>query len=74
MHTAKVTKIGNSSGIVLPKEVLSDMNLSQGDQVFIVKAEDGYRIVAYDPNFEEQLAAAAEGERAYRNALRQLAK
>ncbi|HEY1720104.1 MAG TPA: AbrB/MazE/SpoVT family DNA-binding domain-containing protein [Magnetospirillaceae bacterium] len=74
MHALKITKIGNSSGVVLPKDVLSDLNLEQGDQIFIVKSEDGYKIVPYDPDFEEQLAAAVEGERVYRNALRQLAK
>lgn len=74
MHTLKITKIGNSSGVVLPKDVLTDLNVEQGDRVFIVKADDGYKLVPYDPEFEEQLAAGKEGERAYRNALRQLAK
>jgi putative addiction module antidote len=74
MHALKVTKIGNSSGVILPKDVLADLNLGVGDQVFIVKGDDGYRIVPYDPGFEEQVAAAVEGGRKYRNALRALAK
>lgn len=74
MYVLKVTKIGNSSGVILPKEVLTDLNLVQGDRVFLVKADDGYRIVPYDPDFQEQVEAAKEGGRRYRNALRLLAK
>ena len=74
MHAAKVTRIGNSSGVVLPKELLSELNLSPGDRVFFIKEADGYKLAPYDPDFEEQVAAAEEGARVLRNTLRQLAK
>ena len=74
MTALKITKIGNSSGVILPKEVMADLNVEQGDQLFIVKDAGGYKLVPYDPSFEEQLSAFRAGARKYRNALRQLAK
>ena len=70
----KLRAVGNSTGLVLSKEVLADMSLSQGDEVFLVKTEDGYKITPYDATFEEQMAAAEKGMRQYRNALKELAK
>lgn len=70
----KLRAIGNSTGVVLPKEVLADLALEQGDRVFLVKTEDGYRLSPYDASLAEQLEAAKLGMRQYRNALRELAK
>lgn len=70
----KLRAVGNSTGLVLSKEVLSDMALSQGDEVFLVKTEDGYKITPYDAQFEQQMEAAEQGMRQYRNALKELAK
>ncbi len=70
----KLRAIGNSTGVVLPKEVLADLALEQGDRVFLIKTEGGYRLSPYDAALEEQLEAAKLGMRQYRNALRELAK
>jgi putative addiction module antidote len=70
----KVRAIGNSSGVVLPKEVLAELNLEQGDRIFLVKTESGYKLSPYDEAMDEQLAAARVGMRQYRNTLRELAK
>ena len=70
----KLRAVGNSTGLVLSKEVLSDMALSQGDEVFLVKTKDGYKITPYDAQFEQQMEAAEQGMRQYRNALKELAK
>jgi putative addiction module antidote len=70
----KLRAIGNSTGIVLPKEVLAELDLKQDDKVFLVKTEDGYKITAYDETFRKQMEAAQEGMQKYRNALRELAK
>ena len=70
----KLRAVGNSTGLVLSKEVLADMALTQGDEVFLVKTEDGYKITPYDAKFEEQMTAAEKGMRQYRNALKELAK
>ncbi|GJL90006.1 MAG: transcriptional regulator [Minwuia thermotolerans] len=75
MTALKVRQIGNSLGVVLPKEVLSRLNLAEGDSVFVTETPDGaMRITPYDPAFEEQMRAAREGMAAYRNTLRELAK
>lgn len=70
----KLRAIGNSTGVVLPKEVLADLKLEQGDRIFLIKTEGGYRLSPYDAALEEQLEAAELGMRQYRNALRELAK
>ncbi len=70
----KLRAVGNSTGLVLPKEVLAELDLSEGDKVFLVKTEKGYEITAYDETFKKQMEAAQEGMQRYRNALRELAK
>lgn len=70
----KLRAVGNSTGVVLPKEVLADLKLEQGDRVFLIKTDDGYRLSPYDASLAEQLEAAEIGMKAYRNALRELAK
>jgi putative addiction module antidote len=71
----KIRPVGNSLGVVLPKEALARLNLKDGDTLFLTEAPDGsMRITQYDPSFDEQMRAAQEGMRKYRNALRRLAK
>ncbi|TMJ00109.1 MAG: AbrB/MazE/SpoVT family DNA-binding domain-containing protein [Alphaproteobacteria bacterium] len=70
----KITKIGNSLGVVLPKEALARLKVDQGDSVFLTEAPDGYRITLYDEQLGIQLAEAREIMRRRRNALRELAK
>ena len=75
MNALKIRQIGNSLGVVLPKEALNRLNVKEGDQLFLIEAPDGsVHLTPYDPDFEEQIEAAREGMGAYRNALRQLAK
>ena len=74
MIKAKLTTVGNSTGIVLPKEALARLNVRKGDTLFLVETEDGYRMTPYDPEFEAQMAAAEQAIGRYRNALRELAK
>lgn len=70
----KLRAVGNSTGVVLPKEVLAELKLTQGDRIFLIKTEDGYRLSPYDAALAEQLEAAELGMREYRNALHELAK
>ena len=58
MVALKLRKIGNSVGVVLPREVLARMQLTEGDTIFLTDSPDGYRITPYDPKFEEQMAVA----------------
>ncbi len=70
----KVRRVGNSLGVVLPKEALTRLNVDEGDQLYITEAPDGFRITAADPEFAKQMEVAEKGLRRYRNALRELAK
>jgi putative addiction module antidote len=75
MTQLKVRPIGNSLGVVLPKEILAHLNLKSGDLLHLTEAPDGaMRITACDPGFEEQMQLARKGMRKFRNALRELAK
>jgi putative addiction module antidote len=75
MLDMKVRKIGNSLGVVLPKEVLSRLNVQDGDKVFLTEAPDGsYRITPYDPEFEKKIKIGKTFMARYRNTLRALAK
>ncbi len=70
----KVRKIGNSLGIVLPREVLMHLNVGEGDTLTISEAQDGVRLTSSDPNFAKSMAVFESLNRRYRNALRELAK
>ena len=74
MHTLTVTSVGNSLGVVLPKDVTSRMELQKGDKIFLTKAPDGYRLTPYDPEFKEQMETARKVMKKRRNVLRQLSK
>jgi len=71
----KVRQVGNSLGVVLPKETLVRLNLREGDALYLTEAPDGsMRITPYDPEFETQMRIAREGMAKFRNTLRELAK
>jgi putative addiction module antidote len=74
MFKIKVATVGNSTGIVLPKEALSKLQAAKGDTLYLVETEDGYKLTAYDQDFETQLKAARQVMKKYRNSLRALAK
>ena len=74
MQTLKVTQIGNSLGVVLPKEAVARLRVGKGDVVFLTETDDGFRITPYDPEFARQMEAAEEVSKRRRNALRVLAK
>jgi putative addiction module antidote len=74
MIRLKVTTIGNSVGVVLPKEALQRLKVDKGDTLTLVESEGGYELTAYDPAFEEEMNAARKVMKRYRNALRELAK
>ena len=70
----KVTRIGNSLGVILPKDALAELQVEVGDQLFLTSSPDGFRITPYDPEFETQLKLARDIMRERRDALRELAK
>jgi putative addiction module antidote len=74
MHALKLTQIGNSVGVILPKEMLARLKLEKGDTVHLTETPDGFMLTPYDPAFEEQLALGREFMRDYRDTFRALAK
>jgi putative addiction module antidote len=75
MHVAlKLTQIGNSVGVILPKEVLTRMRLEKGDTVFLTESPEGYQIVPYDPDVVTQVELGREFMREYRDTFHALAK
>ncbi|MDP4301510.1 AbrB/MazE/SpoVT family DNA-binding domain-containing protein [Leptothrix discophora] len=74
MHALKLTQIGNSVGVILPKEMLARLKLEKGDTVHLTETPDGFMLTPYDPAFEEQLALGREFMREYRDTFRALAK
>lgn len=74
MHTLKLTQIGNSVGLILPKEVLLRLKLVKGDTVFLTDAPGAVTITPHDPSFEEQLEIGREFMREYRDTFNALAK
>lgn len=74
MYTLNLTTIGNSTGVILPKEVLTRLRLEKGDKVCLTEVNGGFQITVYDPAFEKEMAAAKDVMKQYRNALNELAK
>lgn len=74
MTTVKLTTVGNSTGIVLPKEVLERLRVSKGDVLHMIETPTGIALSPYDPEFEKQIEAAEAVMRTDRNLLKKLAE
>ena len=72
--TIKVRKIGNSLGILLPKEVADQLHIAEGDTLHVVTDTTAHTFTPFDPGFNAAMTAFEETRRKYRNALRALAK
>jgi putative addiction module antidote len=71
----KLRKIGNSVGVVLPKEALARLNANEGDALYLTEATDGgFRVTATNPEFARKMKVAESLSRRYRHALKELAK
>jgi putative addiction module antidote len=71
----QVRKIGNSVGLILPKEMIARLNLKEGDKLFPVEQPGGSVLLTpYDPDFEKAMTIARRGMKRYHNALAELAK
>jgi len=70
----KVRKIGNSLGVILPKQTLDALNVGEDDELFIVRTADGIRLTPYDPEFAETLEDARSFMDSHRNAFKKLAE
>lgn len=74
MARLKVTRIGNSLGVILPRDVASRLNVEKGDELACSETPNGVELSPYDPDFERKLDAARKVSRRYRNALKELAR
>ena len=74
MHTLKLTQVGNSVGVILPKDALARLQLEKGDTIYMTETPNGYRLTVTDPAFEEQMTAARKIMKRYRATLAELAK
>ena len=66
MTALKVTQIGNSMGVILPKEVLARLKLEKGDLLYMTDAANGVTLTPYDPELDEQVKAGREFMREFR--------
>lgn len=71
---AKVIAIGNSAGIILPKETLARLNVRKGDTLYISETSGGVQIGPYDEEFASKMEAADQVIRRYRDAFKKLAE
>lgn len=70
----KITKVGNSAGVILPKELLAQLRVGPGDTLYLTEAPDGVRLTAADPDFAAKMTLAEQIMREDRDILRVLAK
>jgi putative addiction module antidote len=74
MTTLKLTAVGTSTGVIIPKEMLTRMKVERGDVLHVVETADGYLITPYDPDIAKQLDEGREFMKEYRDAFKELAK
>lgn len=70
----KLTAIGNSVGVVLPKEILEKLRVDRGDELMVLETPDGIMLTPFDPEFARQMDVAEKIMREDRDLLRKLAE
>jgi len=74
MQALKLTQIGNSMGVILPREMIVRLGLAKGDTIYAVDQPDGVRLTVADPHFAAQMDVARQVMKERRAVLRELAK
>lgn len=70
----KVITIGNSAGVILPRELLTRLRVEKGDELFALETPDGIKLTTYDPTLAKQMEVAEKVMRKRRSLLRKLAQ
>lgn len=70
----KITTVGNSAGVILPKDLLARLRLEKGDELHALETPDGIRLTIYDPTLAEQMEVAEQVMRSRRTLLHKLAQ
>ncbi len=74
MTKLKLTTVGNSTGVILPKEILERLHVIKGDTLFVVETPGGIELTPYDPEFAKQMDSAEKVMREDRDVLRRLSE
>ena len=74
MSKLKLTAVGTSTGVVIPKEILQRMKVARGDFLHVSETAEGYLVTPYDPAVAEQVEAGREFMREFRDTFKALAK
>ena len=72
--TLKLTTVGNSTGVILPKDILEKLRAKKGDSLLVFETRNGIQLSPYDPTVEEQMEIAEKVMREDRDVLRKLAE
>ncbi len=71
----EIKKIGNSTGVILPKELLAQLGLERGDALYVSKMPDrSFKLTPYDPNHEKAMEIARKVMKEYKDTFKALAK
>ncbi len=74
MTTLKLTTVGNSTGVILPREILERLRVDKGDSLYVLQTSQGIELTPYNPEFAAQMEAAEQVMREDRDALKRLAE
>jgi putative addiction module antidote len=74
MATLKLTAVGTSTGVVIPKEMLNRMKVVRGDTLHVVETPDGYLLTPFDPAVSAQVEAGRKFMKEYRDTFKVLAE
>ncbi len=74
MNTVKLTTIGNSVGIILPRDILARLRVEKGDILYVIETPTGVELTPYEPAFAQQMDALERTARDERDVLRKLAQ
>ncbi|MEO1801722.1 MAG: AbrB/MazE/SpoVT family DNA-binding domain-containing protein, partial [Cyanobacteria bacterium J06629_2] len=70
----KITKIGDSLGVGLTPEILEEMNVGEGDTLYVTQTDNGIYLTPHDPEFKEVMETAQDITQRYSQAMKELAK
>lgn len=74
MAKLKLTPIGTSTGVIIPREMLARMKVEKGDLLYAIETAEGYLLTPYDPDIDAQLEAGRKFMKQYRDVFKALAR
>lgn len=74
MLNLKLTAVGTSTGVIIPKEMLNRMKVARGDTLHVVETPDGYLVTPFDPGVAAQVESGRKFMKEYRDTFKILAE